>query len=80
MAYESKKIDRDQVVNYLNHAFARAIQPLGYKNTKGTDLYTYQVDFAYMIDNIQRSPTYIVSKIITECNRLIDTITYNYKR
>jgi hypothetical protein len=74
MAYEPKKIDRDQVVNYLNHAFAKAIQPLGNKNTKGTDLYNHQVDFSYLIDSIQRSPTYIVSKVITDCNRLIDMI------
>jgi hypothetical protein len=74
MAYEPKKIDRDQVVNYLNHAFAKAIQPLGNKNAKGTELYDHQVDFSYFIDSIQRSPTYIVSKIITDCNRLIDSI------
>jgi len=74
MAYEPKKIDRDQVVNYLNHAFAKAIQPLGNKNTKGTELYDHQVEFSYFIDSIQRSPTYIVSKIITDCNRLIDSI------
>lgn len=75
--YEPKRIDRDQVVNYLNHAFAKAIQPLGNKNTKGTELYDHQVDFAYLIDSIQRSPEYIVSKIITDCNRLIDSITEN---
>ena len=73
--YEPKRIDRDQVVNYLNHAFAKAVQPLGNKNTKGTDLYDLQVNFAYLIDSIQRSPEYIVSKIITDCNRLIDTIS-----
>jgi len=75
MAYEAKTINRDQVVKYLNHAFAKATYHLGSKNVKGTDLHTYQVEFCYLIDGIQRSPTYIVSKIITECNKLIDGIT-----
>lgn len=77
MAYESKKIDRDQVVNYLNHAFSKAVHPLGNKNVKGTKLYDYQVEFSYLIDSIQRSPEYIISKIITDCNRLIDSIGDN---
>ena len=80
MAYESKKIDRDQVVRYLNHAFAKAVEPLGNKNTKGTELYGYQVEFSYMIDDIQRSPAYIVSKIITDCNKMIDDIHDSLQR
>jgi len=74
MAYESREINREQVVKYLNHAFAKAIQPLGNKNVKGTELYNHQVDFCYLIDSIQRDPTYIVSKVIADCNTLIDNI------
>ena len=74
MAYEPKEINRDQVVKYLNHAFAKAVQPFGSKNVQGTDLHGFQVEFAYLIDGIQRSPSYIVSKIITEANRLIESI------
>ena len=74
MAYEQKSINRDQVIKYLNHAFAKATQHLGSKNVKGTDLYDYQVEFCYLIDNIKRGPNYIVSKVITEANKLIDSI------
>ena len=75
MAYELKEINRDQVVKYLNHAFAKAVHPLGSKNVKSTELHELQTEFAYLIDGIQRSPSYIVSKIITEANRLIESIT-----
>jgi hypothetical protein len=74
-----KAIDVEQVVNYLNRSFATAVQKagpvLGSKNTKGTDLYTYQVDFTYLVDEIQRGPVYIVPKLIADANELIDRIT-----
>lgn len=71
-----KRINTDQVIGYLNHAFGKAVQKanLGSKNQKGTKLYEYQVDFSYLIDGIGRSPNYIVPKLITEANELIDKI------
>lgn len=75
MAEESKQINRDQVVNYLNHAFAKATQKMGSKNAKGTELYDKQVEFCYMIDEIQRGPQYIIPKVIAECNKMIDDLS-----
>jgi len=79
-----RKINLPQVVNYLNHAFAKAmskaIPALGNKATRTvfddgqvetTALYEYQVDFCYLVDEIQRGPTYIIPKVIQDANDLI---------
>ena len=72
---EEKKINTEQVVTYLSHAFTRAQQKAAYaignRNFKGTKLYDYQVDFCYMIDEIQRGPQYILPKVIQDANQLI---------
>lgn len=71
----------DKVVRYLNNAFAKATAGMGKAvaankktNTKATPLYTLQVEFAHMIDEIQRGPNYIVPKTISEANEFIDKI------
>lgn len=73
---QEKKIDVDRVVEYLRRAFAAAQEKFvekrdGYKNGKGTTLYQYQVDFCYLIDEIQRGPTFSVPKVIQDANDLI---------
>lgn len=84
----SKTINRTDVVTYLNRAFSLAVNRaqdsgrLGKQATRKSDgrkmvttkLYDLQVEFAYLIDNIERSPAYIVAKYITEANELIDQI------
>lgn len=72
---EEKKINTEQVVSYLSHAFARAMQKaqpqVGSRNHKSTTLHEYQVDFCYLVDEIQRGPEYILPKIIQDANQLI---------
>lgn len=73
---QEKKIDVDRVVEYLRRAFAAAQEKFvekhdGYKNSKGTTLYQYQVDFCYLIDDIQRLPAFSVPKVIQDANDLI---------
>lgn len=86
MAYEPRKttnttteINTDSVVSYLNVAFSkaaqRAVSKIGFKNLKGTKLHAYQVEFCYLIDEIQRGPTYNVARVITEANRLITSLS-----
>jgi hypothetical protein len=62
-------------VTYLTRTFRAAEQKLkekeGWDNSKGTTLYQYQVDFCYLIDSIQRDPSYIAPKRIQEANELI---------
>jgi enhancing lycopene biosynthesis protein 2 len=71
---ENKEINIPQVVAYLNNAFSKATKPLGFKNIKGTKLYDYQVEFMYLIDSIQRDPSYMAPKAIARANSLIDEV------
>ena len=68
-----KPIDVNHVCEHLGWLFRDAT--LGMKNnTKGNDLFDFQVEFAYFLDNITRGPTYIVPKLIAECNQFIEKI------
>ena len=75
---QQKKINVEQVVNYLNHAFAKAAQKaipnIGTKNHKGTLLYNYQTEFCHLVNEIERGPRYIVPKLITQANELIELL------
>lgn len=70
-----KSINVPQVVSYLNHTFAETAQEaFGHirpANTKGTPLYDFQVEHCYLIDEIQRGPTYMLPKIIGDANNNI---------
>lgn len=72
---EERKINTEQVVSYLSFAFSRAQQKalhaIGNRNHHGTALYDYQVEFCYLIDEIQRGPEYILPKVIQDANQLI---------
>lgn len=71
-------IDVTRVVKHLNLAFSKAIRGLGRpardKDGKPNDLYKYQVEFSYMIDEIQRGPVYQMPKVISEANEMIAKI------
>lgn len=81
-----EKIDTDQVVTYLNAAFNRVQRQFDEKPTRqssesgtgrvpsGNTLYRYQVEFCYLVDEIQRGPQYIVPKVISEANELISNM------
>ena len=86
----TKSINIPEVVGYLNRAFSLALDKaqdtgnLGKQAVRKVDettgniittpLYDYQVEFAYLIDNIQRSPAYIVPRYISEANSLLETV------
>lgn len=76
--HKKKAINVDQTVRYLNHAFgkaqSKAISQTGNKNVKGTPLYKFQVEFCYLINEIQRGPSYIAPKKISEANDLIEAL------
>lgn len=77
----------DQSVDYLNRAFARArrdyIDATGEKSVregvysresrkwKPTRIYKFEVDFCYLINEIQQGHIYMSSKFIAEANELI---------
>ena len=63
-----------QTVRYLSGAFAAKSRVLKNDNRVGSDLHAAQVDFSYLIDDIQRGPTYMVPKAIAAANALIDSL------
>ncbi len=82
-----KEININDVVKYLNRAFTKAIYKSSHiigksaertMNIDGewetTPLYDYQVDFAYLINEIQRAPIYNARKAIHKANDLISQI------
>jgi len=84
------EINIEDVVKYLNRAFNKAIyknshiigkQAIRTRNIQGkwetTPLYDYQVDFAYLINEIQRAPIYNARKAIHKANYLIREIEQN---
>ena len=70
----NKPIDTNHVCQHLTWLFNNAISGMGRDAVKGTDLYNYQVEFSHLINEIQRGPTYIVPKVIANCNEFINKI------
>ena len=80
---DPKTIDVVQVVKYLNHTFTTSMafgRAKAIRTTKlgepliGTPLYYIQVDYCYLIDDIQRGPTYMLPKAISAANEFIAAI------
>lgn len=70
---QQKTIDTDRVLRHLTRNFSHATRNMG-KAVKGTRLYDLQVEFAYMVDEIQRGPVYLTPKVIADANELIASI------
>lgn len=74
---DPKDINIEQVTSYLNRAFSDAtnhFKESAYKDPdtkQASRLYRYQVDFSYLLNEIQNGPVYIVPMRIQECNDLI---------
>lgn len=71
------EIDVEHVIRYLTRQFRQKTDHLGRDATRGSDLYKMQCNFAYMLDDIKRGPSYQVSKVIAEANELLDSIPAN---
>ena len=69
-------------VEQLNRSFAYTLQKakkrLGQDNTKGTAIHKYQVDFCYLIDSIQREPSFSAPPLIQEAKELIEKLDNEY--
>lgn len=66
--------DIRNVVQRLRAEFRDRTKQLGNKNEKGTRLYGLQIEFAYIVDGIQRGPLFAVPRLISDCEKLIQTI------
>lgn len=74
----------DKSVSVLNRAFREAIEEFKPRtgvtsNVRGTALHDYQVEFAYVIDKIQRGPVFFVIQHIAEANDLISRVSKHQK-
>lgn len=58
----------------LKERFARNVWKLGNKNTVGSKRYIYEVDFAYLIDEIERGSTYLRGKAFERANSLVNAM------
>lgn len=74
-------INTDNVVRFLNGAFAKAtagmpkaVAPNKKTGAAASRLYELQVEFAYLINEIQRGPNYFAPKVISEANEFLDAI------
>ena len=74
-AVENKKpvFNAKEEVEALNQEFARATRGIR-DNSKGTQLKTWQVEYAYLVNEITAGPAYIGPKHVDNAKRLISEI------
>lgn len=81
--YNPEYNDVAQSVDYLNRAFARArkdyIDITGERSVKsrwgkGTTIYQFEVDYCYIINEIQQGSIYVVAKNIAQANVIIQRL------
>jgi hypothetical protein len=82
---EVKVVNSGKTIEYLSRAFQGATrgfpvaQRVQWENPTtrekdGERLMKWQTEMAYMVNNIQRGPSYIVPKTVADCNKLIEEI------
>ncbi len=50
-----------------------------YNNVYGTEIHDVQVEFAYLVDNIQRGYVYEISHNLTKLDRLVRSFKESYE-
>lgn len=70
--------DVNQVIRYLTHTFNMATSSLDKANnninTGPNQLYQYQTEFAYRLNEVTLGPPSLLPKHIAECNEYIDEV------
>lgn len=66
--------DPKQQIRRLNAEFREKTKQLGNNNLKGTQLHELQVEFAYLIDEIERGPIFAIPHVIYKTETLIRSI------
>ena len=62
-----------EITGKLSRAFAKATKDMG-RAVRGTDLYRWQMDFTYLLDEVARGPTSEMMKAVSACNQYIDGV------
>lgn len=77
---QSLSVDQiKSTVSFLNRSFREAAEEYRSRtgngsNVRGSALHEYQVEFAYLIDSIQRGPVFFAIQRIAEANELISKL------
>jgi len=66
--------DSQQIVNRIKYEFRERTKKLGNKNEKGTLLHTLQVEFSYIVNEIQRGPSFFLPKLLSDYQQLLKKI------
>ena len=61
----------DNLVSKLNNSFYQTTKSVKLDTDK---LYEYQIEYTYLIDEIQRGPSYLIKKRVMDINDLLDDI------
>lgn len=73
-----KKIDVNLVVNYLNKSFQKINQtfPKANRDNSGRINQTYknEVEFAHLINDIQRGPEALITHYVAKANAFLDDL------
>lgn len=77
MAYVRRETiyDLNREINFLNTKFREATKKYGSKNLQGTDLYDYQVEFAYKLNKLNYAPSHVLHKIVFNIHSYINEIS-----
>lgn len=61
-------------VSHFQHAFRQKTQHMGRVATKGTDLYTLQVELCYLIHELQTTFKHNHQRVMSRLNEFIDNL------
>lgn len=64
----------DEHIRGLKEKFSRLIRNAGFKNTKGTKRYELEVNFAYMMHELEMGPLYLRGKLFEQANDVSNTL------
>ena len=64
----------DSQVREINRRFGSAVEKLGRDRSKGSKRYQMEVEFAYLLNEIQNSASYIIPMLLEQAREMIDTV------
>jgi hypothetical protein len=71
--------DYPVLLKELKERFARHIHLLGWKNTKGSKRYDFEVDFMFALNDLEQGPPYLRGKLFERPNAVINRLVAHAK-
>lgn len=66
-------------VKELNERFSRLVKNFGANNKKGTDRYTFEVNFAHALNEIDQCPSYMQGKMFDKASVIVSRLITHLK-